>query len=73
MDMLDEHIQASFRQWDEQRLRLRAFKAQLRSCKEQVPSPELDRLASELRHLEDQYDVTFEHLLDLMRKLRPPG
>lgn len=70
MDPLDQQVQAGFRQWDEQRLRLRLFKQQLRRLKDQPPDEALERLASELRSLEGQYDESFERLLELMRLRR---
>lgn len=73
MDPLDQQLQAGFRQWDEQRLRLRLFKQQLRQRKDQPPDEALERLASQLRDLEGQYDASFEQLLALMRQRRPPG
>ena len=35
MDPLDQQVQAGFRRWDEQRLRLRLFKQQLRQRQDQ--------------------------------------
>lgn len=70
MDRLDEQLQAGFRQWDEQRLRLRLFKQQLRDCKDLPPDDTIERLAGELRTLEGQYDRSFEKLLELMRQRR---
>lgn len=71
MDPIDHQLQAGFRQWDEQRLRLRLFKQQLRQRKDQPPDEALERLASELRSLEGQYDASFEQLLALIRLRRP--
>ena len=70
MDPLDQQVQAGFRQWDEQRLRLRLFKQQLRQREIQPPGEALDRLAAQLRELEGQYDASFERLLELMRLRR---
>jgi len=72
MDPLDQQVQAGFRRWDEQRLRLRLFKQQLRQRSEQPPDEALERLSVELRRLEGQYDASFERLLELMRRRRPP-
>ena len=72
MDPLDQQVQAGFRQWDEQRLRLRLFKQQLRQRKDQPSDETLERLASQLRDMEGQYDASFERLLALMRQRRPP-
>jgi hypothetical protein len=73
MDPLDQQLQAGFRQWDEQRLRLRLFKQQLRQRQDRPPDETLDRLSSELRSLEGQYDASFERLLELIRLRRPPA
>ena len=73
MDPLDQQVQAGFRRWDEQRLRLRLFKQQLRQCEVEPPGEGRDRLASQLRDLEGQYDAAFERLLELMRLRRPPA
>ena len=73
MDPLDQQLQAGVRQWDEQRLRLRLFKQQLRQRQDRPPDETLDRLSSELRSLEGQYDASFERLLELIRLRRPPA
>ena len=73
MDSLDQQVQAGFRRWDEQRLRLRLFKQQLRQRQEQPADEALERLSQELRRLEGQYDASFERLLELMRLRRPPS
>jgi len=72
MDPLDQQVQAGFRQWDEQRLRLRLFKQQLQQRQDHSPGEALERLSSELRRLEGQYDASFERLLALIRLRRPP-
>ena len=73
MDPLDQQVQAGFRRWDEQRLRLRLFKQQLRQRQDQPPDEALERLSQELRRLEGQYDASFERLLELMRLRRAPA
>ena len=72
MDPLDQQLQAGFRQWDEQRVRLRLFKQQLRQRQDRPPDEALERLSTELRSLEGQYDASFERLLELIRLRRPP-
>ena len=71
MNRLNEKVRTGFRQWDEQRLRLRLLKQQLRQRKDQPPDEAIERLTSELRTLEGQCNASLERLLALMRRRRP--